>query len=191
MNVDGGSSLQLGNSSLSITAEQFSVSDQTSSTPLLSVSGEGVSIGSASLDVTGSLGVAISGPLETGRVQSPSNQDLQVQSLSGELQLVGGHGISLQDGPGFEGVAISSNSDLTITSQNGQVRHFVEFAKDVFLRGAIVLQVVLDSVTIALQGVPRTGQSDTYEVCVCGTQGTLYLVPASSNCQEDNGICTS
>lgn len=126
MKVNGGSSLELGNSSLNIIAEQLSVMDQTSSTPLLSVSAEGVSVGSTRMDITGSLGVAIDGPLETSQVQSPSNQDLQVQSLSGELHLTGGRGVTLQDGPGFGGVAISSNSDLTITSQNGQVRHSCE-----------------------------------------------------------------
>ena len=122
MSVNEGSSLQLSNSSLNILTEQFSVSESPDSTPLLSVSTEGVSVSSTRMDVSGSLGVAINGPLETRQVQSPANQDLTVQSLSGELRLTGGRGISLQDGAGFGGVAISSNSDLTITSQSGQVR---------------------------------------------------------------------
>lgn len=125
MRVSSGSSLQLGNSSLDIIADQLSVSEQTSSTPLLSVSAEGVNVGT-SVGVTGSLGVTIGGPLETSQVQSPGNQDLLIQSLSGELHLTGGRGISLRDGPGFDGVAVSSNSDLTITSQNGQVGHLVK-----------------------------------------------------------------
>ena len=42
-----------------------------------------------------------------------------------------------------------------------------------------------------LEGVPRSGVSDMYEVCVCGTQGTVYLVPATSSCQAATNICTA
>lgn len=124
MTTSDGSSIQLGNSSLNILADQFSVLEQGGGpAPLLSVQAEGVTVGtSAGLEVTGALGVTVAGPLEASQVQSPSNQDLQLQALSGELHLTGGRGISLRDGPGFEGVSVSSNSDLTITSLNGQVR---------------------------------------------------------------------
>lgn len=61
------------------------------------------------------------------------------------------------------------------------------------LPAASNFQVLLSGQSISLQGVPRAGQSDSgvYEVCVCGARGnTLYLVPAGSNCNQDNGACT-
>lgn len=121
LSVEDGSSLLLSNSSLNIVAEQLTVSEQTSSTPLLSVSTEGVGVASTRMDVTGSQGLSINGPLETSQVRSPSNQDLQIQSLSGELRLTGGRGLTLRDGPGFDGVTVTSSSDLSITSESGQV----------------------------------------------------------------------
>lgn len=87
------------------------------------MNGNGVSIGATRVEVTGSLGATINGPLETTQVQSPANQDLQVQSLSGELELTGGRGVHIHDGPGFDGVQVTSHSDLRVTSQNGQVCH--------------------------------------------------------------------
>lgn len=58
--------------------------------------------------------------------------------------------------------------------------------------------MVLRGGSIAMEGLPVSTSgpgsgAGVYEVCVCGTGiggGTLYLVPANSNCVEDNGICT-
>ena len=52
-----------------------------------------------------------------------------------------------------------------------------------------ISQIVLRGENIGVEGVPRSEESDMYEVCVC-RGGKLYLVPASSNCMDDNGICT-
>lgn len=111
-------------SSLNITTPELSVVTESSgntSSPLFSVSSAGVVI-RQQLHVTSSLGLTLNGPLETSLLQSPANQDLEVQSLSGELSLTGGSGVLIEDGTGSEGgVSISAYSDISLTSQTGQV----------------------------------------------------------------------
>ena len=123
MRVSNGSSFQLGNASLSISAQQlaFSTTEGQPRPPLLSLSEDGVSIGATQVEVTGSLGASIAGPVETRAVQSPPNADLQLQSLSGGLVLTAAGGLVIQDSPGSDaGVSLTSNADLTLTSQSGQ-----------------------------------------------------------------------
>lgn len=121
MRVANGSSFHLTNTSLNISADQFQVLQHNSSTPLLSVSDRGVNIGPR-VEVTDPLGAVIRGPVEANQVQSPANQNLQIQSLSGELWLTGGQGVQIEDGVGFEGVEVTSHSNLVVSSQTGQVR---------------------------------------------------------------------
>jgi hypothetical protein len=120
MRITSGSSVNLANTSLNISADRLTVSRQTSATPLLSVTDRGLSI-EPLMEVTGPLGVSVEGPLEANQIQSPANQDLQIQSLSGELQLTGGQGVRIEDGVGFDGVEVTSHSNLAISSQTGQV----------------------------------------------------------------------
>ena len=89
---------------------------------LLSVSSDGVSVGATQLEVTSSLGMVVNGPLETNQIQSPANQNLEIHSVSGELGLFGGRGVHIRDGPGFNGVHLTSHDDLTLMSSTGQVR---------------------------------------------------------------------
>lgn len=124
MTVKNGSSLQLGNTSLSISAQQLAFSTAAEGQPhtqILSVSEAGVSIGATQVEVTGSLGASVAGPVETSTVQSPPNSDLQLQSLSGGLVLTAAGRLVIQDSPGSDaGISLTSNSDLTLTSQAGQ-----------------------------------------------------------------------
>lgn len=121
MRITNGSSFHLTNSSLNISADQLSISQQESTSPLLSVNDGVVSIGPR-VEVTDPLGVIIQGPLEANQVQSPANRNLQVQSLSGELWLTGGQGVRIEDGVGFDGVEVTSHGNLVVSSQTGQVR---------------------------------------------------------------------
>ncbi len=193
LDVENGSSFQLGNS-LSISTQQlaFSVPGKPLP-PVLSITESGVSVGAAEMEVTGSLGVRLSGPLETDTVQSPPNSNLQLQSLSGGLVLTGAGGLHIQDSAGSDaGVSLTSNADLTLTSQRGQVRASSVCTQHITHGAFAVFQVVIASQNVVLQGVQRTAESDTYEVCICGGQrARLYLVPATSNCQQHNGICTT
>ena len=192
MRIINGSSLQLTNSSLNISADRFSVSQQGSSTPLLDITDEGVRVGGHQLEVTSSLGASVAGSVETSRVQSPAQQDLLIQSLSGNLHLSGGRGIHIQDGVGFDGVSLTSHDHLTISSLTDQVSVSTKRPVRTFVlaHATCTLQVILGGDSIAVPGLPRASDSDVYEVCVCGTGATLYLVPATSTCQQDNSICT-
>ena len=67
-------------------------------------------------------GAIVRGPVETNQVQSPANQNLRVQSLSGELELTGGRGVRIEDGVGFGGVEVTAHSNLMVSSLTGQVR---------------------------------------------------------------------
>ena len=121
MRISDGSSLHLTSSTLNISAEELSVSLQSSTNPVLAVSEEGLSVETARMEVKGPLGATIRGPLETNQIQSSANQNLQIQSLSGVLQLTGGRGIQLQGGAGLEDVAVTSEGDLVMSSQSGRV----------------------------------------------------------------------
>lgn len=120
MRITNGSSLHLTDASLNISADQLHVLQQDSSTPLLSVSDRGVNI-RPRVEVTDPLGAVIQGPLEVNQVQSPANQNLQIQSLSGELRLTGGQGVQIEDGVGLDGVEVTSHGNLVVSSQTGQV----------------------------------------------------------------------
>ncbi len=158
--------------------------------PLLSVNRERVSVGAGRMEVTGPLGVVLRGPLQANRIESPANQNLQVQSLSGNMELRGGEGVVVQDGVGSSGMDFTSFSDLTITSQNGQVSYCCCII--VLLLLLLLVQIVLNGGTIRMEGLSRptsTSESaDVYGVCVCDG-GRLYLVPASDDCTDDRGIC--
>lgn len=118
------SSLQVGTSSINISATRFSVQGVQSNgqQPLFSVANDSVSVGAAQLHVTGPLGMLLNGPLETSQIQSPANQNLQLQSLSGRVEVRGGSGVLIQDRSTTSGgVTITSQADISLISQAGQV----------------------------------------------------------------------
>ena len=123
--MDQTSSIHVGTSSINISTKRFSVhgpQEGREQKPILSVSSEGVWVGAAELQVTGPLGLNLNRPLETSQVQSPANQDLQLQSLSGKVEVRGGSGVIIHDGnTGSGGVTITSQADISLSSQTGQV----------------------------------------------------------------------
>ena len=62
--------------------------------------------------------MVLNGPLETGQISSHPNADLNLESASGSLVMVGRGGVQIQDGPTFEGVEIMSNERLSISSRS-------------------------------------------------------------------------
>ena len=62
--------------------------------------------------------MVLNGPLETGQISSHPNADLNLESASGSLVMVGRGGVQIQDGPAFEGVEIMSNERLSISSRS-------------------------------------------------------------------------
>lgn len=124
MKIQNGSSVHLSDSSLNISAQQLSILGRSSSPsqpPLLHVSEDSVQVGATQMYVTGALGTLLHGTLETSQVQSPANQNLALESLSGEVELTGGEGVHIQGGTGVSEVEVTSHGDLRITSLTGQV----------------------------------------------------------------------
>ena len=122
--MGGLSSIAIDNDSLNVTTPSFNVFTNSASSPTdptLSVSNEGVSIVSNQLNVRGTLGVSLSGPLEAPQVISPPSEDLELISPSGQVRLVGSGGVRIEDGVAFRGIEVSSDDDVTITSQSGSV----------------------------------------------------------------------
>ena len=110
----------------------FSVqgSTETGQSPLLSVSSDEVRVGAAQLQVVGPLGLLLNGPLETRMIRSPPDQNLLVQSFSGELTIRGGSGVRIEDGSAFAGgVTITSEEDIGLSSQDGQVRSLTKYGQ--------------------------------------------------------------
>ncbi len=123
VSADGQSHISVSPPSINISTASFSVQAATGqSSPLLSVQDSEVIVGASRLQVTGAQGLTLNGPVEVSRVRSPADQDLLIQSLSGELQLQGGSGIHIQDGTAQAGgVTVTSQEDITLTSLNGEV----------------------------------------------------------------------
>ena len=197
MTVAMGTKLSMNNNTLNITTDQFQVTSGDMPTPSLSISDDQLSIGAAQLHVTGSLGLSLDGPLETARVTSEPNEELLVDASSGRLRVVGSEGISITDGPGFRGVEMTSNEELSFSSQNGAVCynisvHYARIHKSVLQYHAYVLQqIVLNSPNVVLSGVHRTVEGEAvYEICVCAS-GRLYLIPVASSCQNNQGFCNN
>lgn len=136
----GGSDIAMDNTTLNITAQQFLItSPSNSSTPALSVSDDGtVSVGASQMEVMGTLGMVLNGPLETGQVSSHPNSDLNLESASGSLVIIGRGGVQIQDGPAFEGVEITSNERLSISSRS-EVCHFKTNSKNYDTLAQLVL----------------------------------------------------
>ena len=106
------------NSTLNITAQLFQVTTPTSSTPALSISDDVITVGAAQVQVKGTLGMILNGPLETAQISSHPNSNLNLESASGSVEMVGRGGVNIEDGPHFEGVQITSNEKLLISSRS-------------------------------------------------------------------------
>ncbi len=105
----------------SITAPLLQMLSSSTGTPALTIDHQGVSVGAAQLDVRGTLGLTLGGPLETGQILSAPGDNLELLSPSGELTLIGSQGVRIQDGVGFNGIELTSNDDISITSRSGAV----------------------------------------------------------------------
>ncbi len=105
----------------SITAPLLQMLSPSTGTPSLVVNSQGVSIEAALLDVRGSLGLTLAGPLETGQIASPPGDNLQLSSPSGGVTITGSQGVRIEDGFGFDGIEVTANEDVSITSRNGVV----------------------------------------------------------------------
>lgn len=90
-------------------------------TPSLTVDSQGVSVQATHLNVSGSLGLSLAGPLETEQVLSAPGENLQLSSPSGRMTITGSQGVRIEDGYGFDGIEIISNEGVSITSRNGAV----------------------------------------------------------------------
>lgn len=123
INVGGVSSLAIDSVSLNVTTPSFNIftNSPSETDPVLSVNDEGVSISTGQLNVRGTLGVSLGGPLEAPQVRSPPTENLELISPSGEIRLVGSEGVRIEDGVAFRGVEVSSSDDVTITSRSGSV----------------------------------------------------------------------
>lgn len=106
------------NSTLNITTQLFQVVTPTNSSPALSITDDSIIVGATEMEVQGTLGMVLNGPLETDEISSHPNADLNVESASGSLMMVGRGGVSIQDGPAFGGVQVTSNEGLSISSRS-------------------------------------------------------------------------
>lgn len=119
----GGTDVTLDNSTLNITTQLFHVATPSSlsQSPALSVSDDGVSVGASQMEVTGTLGMILNGPVETAQISSHPSEDLHLESAAGSVVVVGRGGVHIEDGPGLDGVEITSNEQVSIASRSGAV----------------------------------------------------------------------
>lgn len=122
LSIDGGADVAMDNSTINITAQLFQVATPTSSSPALSITDDHITVGASQMEVKGTLGMILNGPLETNQISSQPNDNLNIESASGTLVMVGRGGVIIQDGPEFDGVRVTSNEKLSISSRS-EVSH--------------------------------------------------------------------
>ena len=111
------SQFEVGEDSVNVTSQQFSVRSPTqiqSEPDLLSVYNNEVKVGADTLDVTGGRGMTVN-KLETSAISSLASNDLQLSAPSGQVEIFGAQGLMI--GSSVGSVDLRANGDLEITSQ--------------------------------------------------------------------------
>lgn len=123
----GGSEVKLDPETIRIVSDSFQIhsQDQTVEQPLLSVSPDGVSIGSHELDAGSSLGVTVSGAAKASLLHSRPDSDFKLRGPSDHLVVIAEEGVSLQ--AGFPArIEVSASDEISLSSEQVSVSNLTK-----------------------------------------------------------------
>jgi len=157
---------------------------------LLTLDNGALTIGADILEAVGTRGVSMEGPVEADTIQAHNKQQLNIESPSGSMNILGSQGVSMEATAGQ--INIQSADELLLRSVSGSVRNYMYISQ---YSSALYVQVVIDGADIQI-GLPMDDsvRSTVYDVCVCQNNGRLLLVASAidgtTNCANQHDLCT-
>lgn len=115
----GSSSVTLRNNDIVIESDNFEVRSPEHDRPLLMLTNGELVIGADILEAMGTRGVSLEGPVETDTLRAHSKQQLNIESASGSMNILGSQGATVESTTGT--VRIQSFNELLLHSTSGPV----------------------------------------------------------------------
>ena len=117
--IAGTSTVALDNDGIVIESNNFQVRSPERDTPLLMFTNGELVIGADILEAMGTRGVSLEGPVEVDTLQAHHKQQLNVESASGRMNILGSQGATVESSMGM--VNIQSFDQLLLHSSGGPV----------------------------------------------------------------------
>lgn len=117
--IAGTSTVILRNNDVVIESEKFQVRSPERDSPLLMFTNGELVIGADVLEAMGSRGISLEGPIETDTLRSHNKQQLNIESPSGSMSILGSQGVTVEATAGT--VNVQSFNKLLLHSTNGPV----------------------------------------------------------------------
>lgn len=178
--IAGGSRVTLRNDGIVIESNDFQVRSPEHDSPLLRLTNGEIVIEADILEAMGTRGVSLEGPIETNTLRAHNKQQLNIESASGSMNILGSQGVTVESTSGT--INVQSFNELLFHSAGGPV---------VMDASNIQLQIPDISHTDNTQPVPMI-----YEVCICQNSGRIFLAAATdtdpqslSNCATQQSMC--
>ena len=115
----GTSTVTLDNDGIAIESNNFQVRSPERDTPLLMLTNGELVIGADILEAMGTRGVSLEGPVEVDTLRAHHKQQLNIESASGSMNILGSRGATVESSMGT--VNIQSFDQLLLHSSGGPV----------------------------------------------------------------------
>ena len=115
----GTNTVILRNDDIVIESQNFQVRSPERDNPLLMLTNGELVIGADVLEAMGSRGISLEGPIETNTLRSHNKQQLNVESPSGSMNILGSQGVTVEATAGT--VNVQSFNELLLRSTDGPV----------------------------------------------------------------------
>ena len=117
--IAGSSRAVVRNNGVVIESDNFEVRSPERDSPLLMLTNGEIVIGADILEAMGTRGVSLEGPIETSILRAHNKQQLNVESASGSMNILGSQGVTMKSTSGT--VDIQSFNELLLHSADGPV----------------------------------------------------------------------
>ena len=117
--IAGSSRVVVKNNGVLIESDNFEVRSPERDSPLLMLTNGEIVIGADILEAMGTRGVSLEGPIETSILRAHNKQQLNVESASGSMNILGSQGVTMESTSGT--VNIQSFNELLLHSADGPV----------------------------------------------------------------------
>jgi len=141
---------------------------------LFSANKDQVLIGAERLKVSGGSGAVFTKSVQTPLVRPDDSQSLRLESPSKSLYVRGPEGVNIRASAGT--ITLTSLDDITLTSVNKAIRLD---AKNISIPNMLISRPEFD-------GNPYP---DVYQLCICRSNGKLFISEARGNCQATGRVC--
>ena len=117
--TSGASRVVLRNDDIVIESDNFQITSSERDSPLLMLTNGELVIGADVLEAMGTRGISLEGPVETDILRAHNKQQLNMESPSGSVNIIGSQGVTVESTAGA--VSIQSFNELLLRSINGTV----------------------------------------------------------------------